>query len=382
MTANEKDSFLNYTQKSEVAFNPFHFRQEAISYYPFIAVSSRRRRWLHLIFWIMSGCICITFISFVKPLGEAVARGGIILLCILLVLYGARTLVRKYYEKKRYSRWLWLSCLLVFVVAAMRTSFDLFLFNSITFKQDVVHYSHTDKVIKLYAFFLFVGFIFISLGSFYYISKNRLLLEHHYIKLKLQQAETQLSFLKAQVNPHFLFNTLNNIYAATELKSPQAPGMILQLSQLLRYITYTVRQKRINLTEEWEQIENYAKLFCSRDPQGKYPVTLTAEGDLRAVMIPPMLLLPMVENAFKHSDIHEQAADAYLKICLHYREGQLQFVVTNTYNDNGRMPDAEGGIGNDNIRQRLLLEYPERHLLHTEKDKGLFTANLTLTLHD
>lgn len=362
--------------------NPFHFKKENEVFYPFVTSSRRNRLILHTLFWIISCAVFMLLVSFIRSPGEALLRSVAIIICFMLVFYGSKVLVRRYYEKKRYDRWLLLTCSWVFVVAGFRVWIDLNIIKSALFRPGTILIFNSDKTLKLYLFYLLITLVLISLGSLYHIAKNRLSLEHHYFKLKIQHVETQLNFLKAQVNPHFLFNTLNNIYAAAELKNPNAPGMILQLSQLLRYITYTVQQKKINLTEEWEQVENYVKLFCSRNPEFKHPVELIAEGELENVKVPPMLLLPLVENAIKYSDIHEQIKDSFLKIHLISNPGQLQFNVSNTYCDDNHHHGANSGLGNQNLIHRLELEYPKKFTLHTEKEPRIFTANLTINYHD
>lgn len=382
MTDYGDQSLLTSLPNNEMVFNPFRFRKKSLSYYPFVAVSPRRRMLLHTVFWTLSLATIILFISFVKPFSEALLRGTAILCCLIMLLYGTRILVLRYYEKRRYGLWVALSILLVIFVASFRITFDLKILHSTAFKPGKINNFSTSLAIKLYTFFFLIGLIFIILASLYYIAKNRLSLEYHYFNLKLKHAEAQLSFLKAQVNPHFLFNTLNNIYAAAELKNASTPGMILQLSQLLRYITYNVQQKKINLVEEWEQVDNYVQLFCSKNPGLKHPIELKAEGQSDKIKIPPMLLLPLVENAIKYSDIHEQNNDSFLKIFLYCKAHQLEFIVVNTYSAYARPNDLNGGIGNQNIRQRLELEYPGQFTLHTEKESRFFTAILTIHFND
>jgi hypothetical protein len=203
--------------------------------------------------------------------------------------------------------------------------------------------------------------------------QRRRLVERDHLALQLTQ-------LKAQLQPHFLFNTLNSIYGLSLAGSPETPRFILLLSELMRYVLYDSGKEYIALNEEVTFLENYFEM-----EQRKYAeasITFTTTGDAGGWQVPPLLLLPLVENSFKHGR-HHFSDDARVTATLHLAPGQLHFVIENDMLPAlpaaaPPSPRRSGGIGLVNIRQRLQLYYPDAHeLLLTEHD-GRYRAELTL----
>ncbi|WP_210517152.1 sensor histidine kinase [Hymenobacter terricola] len=200
-------------------------------------------------------------------------------------------------------------------------------------------------------------------------------------QLHSDQLAAELAFLKSQVNPHFLFNTLNNVYSLAELKSDDAPAAILKLSHLMRYMLYEAHAPRVPLTHEIEHLRTYVDLQRLRLDPDQVPITFAIEGDPHGHLIEPMLLIPFVENAFKHGISFQHAS----RIGLHLRvaDDGLAFTVRNRVF--ATAPDAPtgatpvGGVGLTNVRQRLRLLYPGRHALALDRTETDFTATLTLT---
>ena len=206
----------------------------------------------------------------------------------------------------------------------------------------------------------------------FYNEKRRRHLEKDHLALQLEQ-------LKSQLQPHFLFNTLNSIYGLSLINSPETPRFILLLSELMRYVLYDSGKEYIDLPEEVAFLENYFEMEQRRYPTAH--VRFTASGATDQLQVPPLLLLPLVENSFKHGRHHLSDAgtvDATLIAAL----GHLQFTI-----ENDMMPEApatslkrSGGIGLVNIRQRLDLYYPDAHELLLSEHNGRFRAQLTLHL--
>ena len=188
----------------------------------------------------------------------------------------------------------------------------------------------------------------------------------------------QLAQLKAQLQPHFLFNTLNSIYGLSLTGSPDTPRFILLLSELMRYVLYDSGKEHVALPEEVAFLENYFEM-----EQRKYAgarITLTTAGDTAALQVPPLLLLPLVENSFKHGR-HHYTDNASVTATLTATPGGLHFLI-----ENDLLPAApataggrrSGGIGLVNIRQRLHLYYPNAHELVLTEQDGRYRAELTL----
>ncbi|WPP52646.1 sensor histidine kinase [Catalinimonas niigatensis] len=196
-------------------------------------------------------------------------------------------------------------------------------------------------------------------------------------EMEKEKMASELAMLKSQINPHFLFNNLNNIYSLAIKKSEDAPKGIVMLSEMMRYVLYDSSADKISLSKEVEHLQNYIDLQKLRLKQGK-KICFDTEGELEIKKIEPMLLEPFVENAFKHGDIFRQEGNICIKLKV---EGdELSFTVKNTVSRNGHVKDQQSGIGLKNIEKRLDLLYPGRHQLHIQEKEGTFEVDLKLNL--
>ena len=205
---------------------------------------------------------------------------------------------------------------------------------------------------------------------------RRRLIERDHLALQLAQ-------LKSQLQPHFLFNTLNSIYGLSLAGSPETPRFILLLSELMRYVLYDSGKEYIALPEEVSFLENYFEMEQRKYAGACIRFTATGAAEAAGLQVPPLLLLPLVENSFKHGR-HHFSDKASVEATLTTAPGRLHFVVENDMLP--EMPVAapggkrSGGIGLVNIRQRLQLYYPNAHeLVLTERD-GKYRAELTLKM--
>ncbi|MEL6867869.1 MAG: histidine kinase [Bacteroidota bacterium] len=191
-----------------------------------------------------------------------------------------------------------------------------------------------------------------------------------------QQNEAQLIYLKSQINPHFLFNSLNNIYSLAVEKSDQTPKMILQLSTLLRYSIYESQKEQVPLRAELNQIEKYLDLFITSQEEPPN-IRLELKGEIDNWMIEPMILIPLVENCLKHGDFNTNP-NAFVAISLLAEKDHLWFKTHNSKNDADQQKDKTGGVGLQNIQKRLALKYPERHQFEQKAGETDFEVNLKL----
>ena len=187
--------------------------------------------------------------------------------------------------------------------------------------------------------------------------------------LKQEKLAAELKFLKAQIHPHFLFNTLNNLYALTLKKSPKAPEVVLKLSDLLDYMLYECNVSKVTLEKEIKMLENYIELEKIRYGDD-LKVEFSKEDDLSGFFISPMLLLPLVENSFKHGvsgEIHEK----WIEINLNTQERTIKFSIENSrdINSSGKKESYTEGIGLKNVIRRLELVYKDKHQIKID-DKG------------
>jgi len=197
-------------------------------------------------------------------------------------------------------------------------------------------------------------------------------------ELEKEKLTSELSFLKSQVNPHFLLNTLNNIYALSYKKSDKAPDAIIKLSQLMRYMLYETNDKEVPLEKELNYIKNYIELQRMRISD-TVKIDLNIQGDYDGIFIDPMLLVPFIENAFTHGISYNENSE--ITIVLTIENKQLQLVVENNFfNESSQQKDGSSGIGLVNVQKRLELIYPHKHELKIMKTGNKFKIRLTIQL--
>jgi len=190
-----------------------------------------------------------------------------------------------------------------------------------------------------------------------------------------QRQSSELALLRSQVNPHFLFNTLNNIYSLVYKKSDEAPSAIMKLSRIMRYMLYDSNSEVVQLDKEIEYLKSFIELQELRINREGY-VELKIEGETENMTIAPMLLIPFVENAFKHGDKNQSPG---IRIHLIASPSAIQVKVSNYKKRNLQAPNDEiGGIGLQNIRRRLELLYHGKHELRIEDGQEMFSINLVI----
>jgi len=195
-----------------------------------------------------------------------------------------------------------------------------------------------------------------------------------------QQKEAELSYLKAQINPHFLFNTLNTLYGLSMEESKKVPNLILKLSDLLSYSLYESSAEKISIEKEINLIENFIALETERY-SGRMKVDFKKSNNLsNKIEIAPLLLIPIVENAFKHG-IKETTEALPISILLDYQNGNLIFEVVNkipTITD--EQPNPKSGLGLKNLERRLALLYPNKFKLENYKKGDRYFAKLNIQI--
>jgi LytS/YehU family sensor histidine kinase len=199
--------------------------------------------------------------------------------------------------------------------------------------------------------------------------------------LEKEQKENELRHLKAQLNPHFLFNTLNNLYGLSVAGSKKLPDLMLKLSELLRYSLYDTNQHYVELQKELHYISNYVELERIRLSE-KMDIVLEISGDLSERFIAPLLLIVFIENSFKHFSAARNQ-QAFVHISVKVQDDVLHMKAGNSV-DPGYVPKKEvskGGIGLKNVEQRLDLIYPQKHTLVIRKEPAYFETDLTINLN-
>ena len=190
---------------------------------------------------------------------------------------------------------------------------------------------------------------------------------------------SELAFLKSQVNPHFLFNILNNICSLARKKSDDTENALIKLSQIMRYMLYESKDEKVSLEKEVDYLRSYIELQRLRTSD-KVIVNFTITGDPGQIIIEPMLLIPFVENAFKHGVSYLD--ESIISIALTVIKDELIFKVDNTIAvKRDEVLPSESGIGLKNVQRRLELLYPERHSLTVNENGMIYSIDLHITFY-
>jgi len=201
------------------------------------------------------------------------------------------------------------------------------------------------------------------------------------LEAEQQKTQAELKFLKSQIHPHFLFNTLNNLYGYSIENSPKAPEMILKLSSLLRFMIYESNVSYISLSKEISLVQQYIQLEQQRYGD-RLELSLNISGDIQHKVIAPLLLIPLLENAFKHGT-SEQLDTCWISLNLNVRGDEMFFKLINSKdNSNSVISEFPGGIGLQNVKKRLELLYPNKHDFSVKDTEDTFIVNLRLVLQD
>ena len=232
-----------------------------------------------------------------------------------------------------------------------------------------------------------IRFYHIVLESYYSISFTLMALLIKFMidwfKTQKQKSEllartksSELALLRTQINPHFLFNTLNNLYSLVYKKSDEAPSMVMKLSDIMRYMLYDSNSDKVILEKEIEYLESFIELNELRMKEGRF-VKFDVEGDIQSKVIPPMLLVPFVENAFKHGRKNYKLPGISIK--LEVAGNRLDFDIRNYVSTGFPVnKDKQGGIGLDNVQKRLEIIYPGTYSLEIEQNDEEYHIHLMI----
>lgn len=271
-----------------------------------------------------------------------------------------------------------LNSLLLFIVAIPVLSYP----NAIALHWWQLHiYPHSplaDETMYFYPASLMLQLFFVTLK----FAKDLYVWQQEEFARKQEQAESELNFLKAQISPHFLFNTLNNLYGHAVTKSDLLPDMMLRLSDLLRYTIYETSKPLVPLHDELDYIRNYIALEKMRlSDKSHVKFDLPDNVDM-SLQIAPLLLISFVENAFKHSR-HSLSNMLYINGTVKIEGKRLILQIENSYNPEIKKENVikrDGGIGMDNVSKRLKLLYENKHRLTNERTDSIYKLKLQLDL--
>ena len=220
-------------------------------------------------------------------------------------------------------------------------------------------------------------FFLVIAGAAFKLMFDQLRLQRKMAELAKEKAEAELNFLKSQINPHFLFNSLNSVYFLIDKNNADARQALHTFSDMLRYQLYEANGEKIPIEKEINYLQDYVHLQQLRKDEN-YKVQFNCSPDVRNFSIEPLLLIPFVENAFKHIS-HKTDGSNFVKLDLSRSNGYFEFAVENSQEKGTYTTEQHGGIGMNNVKRRLELLYPDAHKLDVE-DADTFKINLKLKI--
>ncbi|HEY4322340.1 MAG TPA: sensor histidine kinase [Mucilaginibacter sp.] len=222
---------------------------------------------------------------------------------------------------------------------------------------------------------VFTSLFFLFLSAVLKFTIDWFLNERIQRDLENQRLSAELAFLKSQINPHFLFNSLNSIYSLAYQRSETTPEAILKLSEIMRYMLYECNDNKVDLSKELQYLQNYIDLQKIRFGDKAY-IDFKIEGKVENQQIVPLLLIAFIENAFKHGVANNPLMP--IRMLIDVQESHLQFYLQNKKHTNNR--DASGGIGLNNVKRRLNLLYRGKYNLDIRDEADIYTVELSLIL--
>lgn len=303
----------------------------------------------------------LSFTGVTEPLEEPWLIIPEILLDMIIVYLNLYLLMPRFFQRKKVGPYLFLTGLSVLLNAL------------IFFWVESKFYYYEEGILSVYISVIISTLSILGTAIGLKLMKNQVLQAEQREKLTIEKNKIELRALKNQINPHFLFNVLNTVYVQTQVDPEGAKDTVMHLADLLRYQIYDTSEKDLTaLSGEIEFLKNYMKLESLR--REFMEVTWALEVDEENALLPPFLLLPIIENAIKHSKSTDGTKEK-IEISISIRERQLRLLCKNT---KGNIEHDKGGIGIETLKKRLSLLYPDRHDTRFEEKDGIFIAELAI----
>ena len=342
----------------------------------------KNRVLVHILLWSVTWFLLIFYFTggWDDPL-RLLCRGLPVIASLLtLVAINLLYLLPKLYFKKKLGQY-FLTSLFLFLGIIWLLNSDLLMLSELAEKYNapkrLSHQIRNGQTVTWLRFFIpslisFVGSTLIELTHF--ANKK----EKAAIAIEKEKLDTEIKFLKSQINPHFLFNVLNNIYTLTVIKSDKASDNLMRLSGMLRYMLYDSNDGKVSLQKEIDYLENLISLASLKDSRG-LNINVDLDKSKAGLKVAPLLFVPFVENAFKHSKI-EDLKNGFINLSLKTKNKSLEFVIENSIPTVAFKQDKAGGIGLPNTIQRLELLYPNKHELNILNNERVYSVYLKIDL--
>ena len=335
-------------------------------------------RWFyHSVFWLVVWLgvawieTRVTPISFAANLWSTLVN---ILVFPGLVYFNFLYLIPQYLNRKKFTTYFGLLILTVLIITPLRAFLLYFnLADSPNAQQEVLRNLN---------YFFIPSFMVAGASTLFKIVSDWVKQQRDLQELETQTMQSELRFLKSQINPHFLFNTLNNLYALTLKKDEKAPEIVVKLSEMMRYMLYECNEKRVPLRKEINYLRNYLDLEKLRQ-NDRVTINFAVEGRVGSQEIAPLLFIPFLENSFKHG-LNHTIKEGHVNIFLQVEPERVHFFIENSKAPAMPRPlqagKRSGGIGLVNVRRRLDILYPERYTLTIDDQPSAYGVSLEVAL--
>lgn len=221
-------------------------------------------------------------------------------------------------------------------------------------------------------------FFLVTAGAAFKLMMDYTKMQQRMVEMAKEKAEAELNFLKSQINPHFLFNSLNSVYFLIDKNNADARGALHKFSAMLRYQLYEMNGDKVPVEKEIDYLKDYIDLQKLRKDEN-YSVSFNCSPEVKGFSIEPLLLIPFVENAFKHISHHKNQLN-FIKLGLGMSNGSMMFTLENSKDAIEKSTDGHSGIGLTNVQRRLGLLYPDKHKLKITNEKETFKVDLTIKI--
>ncbi|MEX1238825.1 MAG: histidine kinase [Cyclobacteriaceae bacterium] len=330
----------------------------------------------HGIFWAATvGFHMFTRIDLVGKAGvehfilETVARNGLL---ALLIYFNLLVLIPKYVQKGKIVFYTLLLICALTAYVAVKNAHDVYLYGYVLGNQAAQSFFYNSYYNASIAIFYLTFSIALHLSKAWYFQREMIR------RMEIEKLNAELDYLKAQINPHFVFNSINTIYFQIDRQNESARRSLSNFSEMLRYQLYECNGSEIPIEKEINYLKNYVALQQMRKDEN-YGISFVEGEDLKGFVISPLLLIPFVENAFKH--VSHFAGRNEIRIHLARRENNFCLSVFNT-KENKEMNGYHTGIGLKNAKRRLELLYKDRHELLIENRSDSFEVRLALRISE
>lgn len=327
---------------------------------------------LHLIFWLLYFSYRVFDIQKYVGMHKSVAYVGIPMAFLIISSYIHYFFILPIWINRKQFGWYAAALFgLLVIMVPIQMTMERWMMPSFNANSDVYYANITlartiSVVWDNLGFILFTGMIRFTINWFELENRKR--------ELENEKLYAELNYLKAQINPHFLFNTLHNLNYLVYTGAANATEVIIKLSNIMRYMIYDASKDQVPLSREIAYMHDYIHLESIRLNR-HFQMDFYVEGQPADVMVAPLILITFLENAFKHG-VSDQEPHCWIKVTLRIHDQRLHYVVMNKKINTTRK--LKSGFGLDNVQKRLRLSYPERHQLQVSDEGDIFTVDLTL----